>query len=199
MAIKYVNRGAVAETNAHLRSAATAAVRLDLLDETSVRTLVTATARILGLETSAVSVVNEYLIEEVNGISRVGVVLRILAQKSDFPELSFSSPAEIFASVTTLLTTSIASGSFDTTIAAAAIEFQAAELLQAVYDTAAEVPKPTYTEIDTYDPMDAGLSTGEYAGIVIGVLVAFIVLIGCVWFAVKRRSEESAGMPTDHV
>jgi hypothetical protein len=101
--IKYVRRGAVAETNVHLRSAATTTIRLDLLDETSVRTLVTTTARILALDPSAVSVVNEYLIEEVGEISRVGVVLHILAQKSDFPALSFSSSAEIFASVTTLL------------------------------------------------------------------------------------------------
>ncbi len=54
------------------------------------------------------------------------------------------------------------------------------------------VAPPTFTEIDTYDPMDAGLSTGEYAGIVIGVLVAFIVLGAIVFLLFKRRSEESA-------
>ncbi len=57
-----------------------------------------------------------------------------------------------------------------------------------MYDTSVEVPKPTYVEVDTYDPMDAGLSTGEYAGIVIGVLVGFVV-IGCVWLVVKRCSD----------
>ena len=54
------------------------------------------------------------------------------------------------------------------------------------------VAPPTFTEVDTYDPMDAGLSTGEYAGIVIGVLVAFIVLGAIAFLLFKRRSEESA-------
>jgi hypothetical protein len=63
------------------------------------------------------------------------------------------------------------------------------------------VAPPTYTEVDTYDPMDAGLSTGEYAGIVIGVLVAFMVLGAIVFLLFKRRSEESAqsAVPTSQV
>jgi LPXTG-motif cell wall-anchored protein len=63
------------------------------------------------------------------------------------------------------------------------------------------VPSPTFTEVDTYDPMDAGLSTGEYAGIVIGVLVAFIVLGAIVFLLFKRRREKSAhsAVPTSQV
>ncbi len=187
VAIKFVKRTVAVVANSHLRSAVATNVKLDLLDETSVRTLVTVTARLLVLETSAVSVVNEYLIEEVGEISRVGVVLRILAQRSDFPSQSFSSPAELFASVTTLLTTSITSGSFDTTIAAAAIEFQAAELLQAVHDNSATVSPPTYIEVDTSDSKKKGLSVGVIVGVAVGEFVAFILIAVVVFLLVKKQ------------
>jgi flagellar biosynthesis/type III secretory pathway M-ring protein FliF/YscJ len=60
------------------------------------------------------------------------------------------------------------------------------------------VAPPTFTEVDTHDPTDAGLSTGEYAGIVIGVLVAFIVLGALVFLLFKRRSEEESAQSAVH-
>jgi hypothetical protein len=149
----------------------------------------------MGLAVSAVSIVDEYLVDtnSTTGLSRVGVVFRFLVQDSDFSQQSFASPRALFTFVTTAFAESVSGLSFDTALNAAAAQYQAAELLEqnAQHDSTVTVTPPTYTEVDTnYDPMDAGLSTGEYAGIVIGVLVGFMVLIGCVWFVVKRRNEQ---------
>jgi hypothetical protein len=76
---------------------------------------------------------------------------------------------------------------FNTAFSTAAIQFQAKRCAIGLIAVGS-----TCTEVDTYDPVDAGLSTGEYAGIVIGVLVAFIVLGAIVFLLFKRRSEESA-------
>jgi LPXTG-motif cell wall-anchored protein len=35
------------------------------------------------------------------------------------------------------------------------------------------------------------MSEGEYAGVVIGVLAGFMLIAGCAFLVVKRRSEES--------
>jgi heme/copper-type cytochrome/quinol oxidase subunit 2 len=81
--------------------------------------------------------------------------------------------------------------------------YQASELLEqnARHDPTVTGTPPTFTAVDTRHEED-NLSEGEYAGIVIGVLVAFIVLGAIVFFLFKRRDEESAqhsAVPTSQV
>jgi hypothetical protein len=139
-------------------------------------------------------VVDQTLIGEVNGVSRVRVTYRLLVQNSDFVALQITSPRDLFNKVTALFTGLINDGAYDTALNAAAAEYGAAELLaqSAVHDSTVQNPQPTYSEVDTYDPMDAGLSTGEYAGIVIGVLVAFMCIGCCFFFAVTRRNRDDS-------
>jgi hypothetical protein len=185
--IKYVRRGAVADGRR---------LSLDQLDVSSRNALIAAAASVLGLQISSVNIVDEYLVDtnSTTGLSRVGVVFRFLVQDSDFPQQSFASPRVLFTFVTTVFAQSVSGAAFDTALNAASIQYQAVELLEqnAQHDSTVTVAPPTFTEVDTYDPMNAGLSTGEYAGVVIGVLVAFIVLGAIVFLVFKRRSEESA-------
>ncbi len=186
MVIKYVRKGAAGDGR---RLAA------DVLDDNSKNALIAAAASVLGLQVSAVNIVDEYLVDtnSTTGLSRVGVVFRFLVQDSDFPQQSFSSPRALFTFVTTAFAQSISGSVFDAALNAAAAQYQAGELLEhnAQHDSTVTVAPPTFTEVDTYDPMDAGLSTGEYAGVVIGVLVSFMLIAGCAFLVVKRRNEES--------
>jgi hypothetical protein len=168
--IKYVRKGAAGDGRR---------LFVGVLDGNSRNALIAATAQVLGLQFSAVSIVSEEEIgEAVNGLSTVAVVFRILAKDSDYSELQFASPRELFVAVTNKLTLTLSSGAFNAALATAAEQYHAVELMtdDAQVDLTVTVSPPTFTEVDTYDPMDAGLSTGEYAGIVIGVLVAFIVV-----------------------
>jgi hypothetical protein len=194
--IKYVRKGAVGGRR----------LAADVLDGNSKNALIAATASVLGLQISAVSIVNEYLVDtnSTTGLSRIAVTFRFLVQDSDFSQQSFASPRALFTFVTTAFAQSISGSAFNTALNTAAVQYQAAELLEhnAQHDSTMIVAPPTFTEVDTYDPMDAGLSTGEYAGIVIGVLVSFIVLGAIVFLLFKRRSEESAhseAVPTSQV
>jgi hypothetical protein len=194
--VKFVRKGAAGDGRR---------LSLDQLDGSSRNALIAATASVLGLQLAAVSVVDEYLVDtnSTTGLSRVGVVFRFLVQDSDFSQQIFASPRALFTFVITAFAQSISGASFNTALNAAAIQYQAAELLEhnAQHDSTVTVAPPTFTEVDTYDPMDAGLSTGEYAGVVIGVLVGFIVLGVIVFLLFKRRSEESAqsAVPTNQV
>ncbi len=187
VAIKFVRKGAVTDGRRLSR---------DQLDDSSRNALIGAAASVMGLAVSAVSIVDEYLVDtnSTTGLSRIAVTFRFLVQNSDFPQQNFPSPKALFIFLTTAFAQSVSGAAFDTAMKAAAVQYQAAELLEhdAQLDSTVTIAPPTFTEVDTYDPMDAGLSTGEYAGVVIGVLVAFIVLGAIVFLLFNRRSEESA-------
>jgi hypothetical protein len=188
--IKYVRKGAVPDGRR---------LNLDQLDGSSRSALIAAAASVMNLTISSVTVVDEHLVDtnSTTGLSRIAVTFRFLVQDSDFSQQSFTSPRALFTFVTIAFAQSISGAAFDTALNAAAVQYQAAELLEhnAQHDSTVTVASPTFTEVDTYDPMDAGLSTGEYAGIVIGVLVSFIVLGAIVFLLFQRRSEESAQSP----
>jgi hypothetical protein len=163
--IKYVRKGATGDGRR---------LSVGVLNGNSRNAMIAATAQVLGLQLSAVSIVSEEEIgEAVNDLSTVAVVFRILAKDPDFSELQFASPRELFTAVTNKLSLTLSSGAFNAALATAAEQYHAVELMTdaAQVDLTVTVAPPTFTEDDTYDPMDAGLSTGEYAGIVIGVLV----------------------------
>jgi hypothetical protein len=188
--IKYVRRGATLETSSHIRRA----VALDgtsWLDTLSEDTIITSTSIVMGLKKSAVTIVSEFLIAEVNGISRVGVVLRVLAQNVDYPNTTFVTPVELFTSVTAKLSASVTDGKFDTTLATWATTNGAAELMAAVYDVAEPSVPPTYTVVNSTPEESNNISTDKFVGIVIGVLMAFMLIFGCIWFAIKRRNEDN--------
>jgi hypothetical protein len=195
--IKYVRKGA-AVTRRRLA--------LDVLDGSSRNALIAATAFVLDLQMSEVSIVDEYLVDtnSTSGLSRVGVVFRILVEDSDFSQQSFASPTALFIFVTTAFAESVTSAAFDTALNVAAATYQAAELLEqnAQHDSTVTVAPPTFTAVDTRHEKD-NLSEGEYAGIVIGVLVAFIVLGAIVFFLFKRRNDEESvqhsAVPTSEV
>ncbi len=195
--IKYVRKGAVVDGRR---------LALDVLDGSSRNALIAATAFVLDLQMSAVSIVDEYLVDtnSTSGLSRVGVVFRFLVQDSDFSQQSFTSPTELFTFVTTAFAESLTSFAFDTALNVAAATYQAAELLEqnAQHDSTVTVAPPAFTAVDTRHEED-NLSEGEYAGVVIGVLVAFIVLGAIVFLLFKRRDEDSAqqhsAVPTSQV
>jgi hypothetical protein len=194
--IKYVRKGASVDGRR---------LALDVLDGSSRNALIAAAASVLDLQISAVNIVDEYLVDtnSTSGLSRVGVVFRILVQDSDFSQQSFASPTALFIFVTTAFAQSVTSAAFDTALNAAAAQFQAAELIEqnAQHDSTVTVAPPTFTAVDTRHEED-NLSEGEYAGVVIGVLVAFIVLGAIVFFMFRRRDEESvqhSAVPTSQV
>ncbi len=186
MAIKFVRAGAVVTRRR---------LALNVLDGSSRNALIATAAFVLNLQMSAVSIVDEYLIDtnSTSGLSRVGVVFRFLVQDSDFSQQSFASPTALFTFVTTAFAQSVSGPAFDTALNTFAATYQAAELLEqnAQHDPTVIVTPPTFAAVDTRHEED-NLSEGEYAGVVIGVLVAFIVIGAIVFLLFKRRNEESA-------
>jgi hypothetical protein len=198
IAIKSVKVGAVVAANS--LEVRRSLVTTDILSASSKNALIAAAADVLGIAVSAVSIVSETL--HVSGdLSTVIVVLRFLVADSDFPELSGGvSDHDLFSAAAAKFTSSVSGSGFDTALAIQATVYDAEELSGAQFDSSVETAQPTYTAVDTtYDPMDAGLSEGEYAGAVIGVLVAFMLLIGGIYFVIYRRNEQqpSSGFASD--
>jgi hypothetical protein len=162
------------------------ALATGLLDESSKNALIAATADVLGISRSAVSIVDERIVDPAEAELRIIVTLRILVQPSDFPGQTITSNAELFNTVSSLFTASVSGGTFDTALTATVVEFQAAALDGIQHDPTVTVAPPTYTAVDTTS--DSGgksdLTGGEYAGIVIGVVVVFLLIIAGVYFLV---------------
>eukprot|EP01034_Spumella_vulgaris_P035022 gene35022-43185_t len=195
IALKDVIVGDVVASNTqHIQSVLDAS----LLSDNAHNALIAAVANVLGLTMDAVSVLAAEVLSTTNSLSTVSVMVRILAKNSDFATQSFKSSDDLFSFVKTALTTTCTTGVFDTALQTAAVYYQAVELVSVVYDPTVTVDEPTYTKVDTYDPMDAGLSTGEYAGIVIGVLIVAMLVSAVVYFVVGASSgagEQSYAAP----
>jgi hypothetical protein len=146
----------------------------------------------MGLQVSAVSIVSEYLIDtnSTSSLSQVGVVFRFLVQKSDFPALILETPASMFSAVSEIFDSSVSGGQFDTALVSMATQYQAAELFESGFDPTVTVTPPTYTTIDTSatteEADDHYLGGGAIAGIVIGVVVVFALIVLTAWYAFKE-------------
>jgi hypothetical protein len=101
--------------------------------------------------------------------------------------------------VTVLFSQAISGGGFDTALNTAASQFNAVELLEenAQHDSSEPVTPPTYTEVDTQKSDkdgDASLNAGEFAGIIVGVLVGFGLIMLCMYAVAKRRNKDNQQM-----
>jgi hypothetical protein len=98
---------------------------LEQLDGSSRNALIAAAASVMGLQVSAVSVVDEYLVDtnSTTGLSRIAVTFRFLVQDSDFSQQSFASPRALFTFVTAAFAQSISGAAFDTALNTAASQY----------------------------------------------------------------------------
>jgi hypothetical protein len=173
-----------------------------LLSDNSRQALIAVTASLMGLQVSAVSIAREYLIDtnSTTGLSQVGVVFNFLVQNSDFPELTFATPATLFSAVSALLDNSISGGQFDTALISVATQYQAAELFESGFDPTVNVTPPTFITVDTTSDSEtekSDLSGGELAGVVIGVIVVFALIVLCMWYTLKECGAVSESAPPD--
>ncbi len=172
-----------------------------LLTATSDAVIAATLANELALSVDAVSLDFETLVAQTGGVSTVSVHFSVFAQASDFPGTTFTGDesAAVYAKIAGALNVSVTTGAFRTALVTEATEQSASELLALSDVTFTGV---SYTALSTSPVDDEGkqndLSGGEFAGLVIGVIVAFLVLIALVVLCFRAKSDadgSSQSMP----
>lgn len=109
------------------------------------------------------------------------------------PLQGFPSYDACFAFYSAKLTQSVASGEMQDLVLAVAADMGAYELFQIANVTVVTVEKGL--TIDTTVPDRDDISEGDFAGVVIGIVVAFVVLAGVVYISVTSRRLATAKHP----
>jgi hypothetical protein len=101
----------------------------------------------------------------------------------------------MFSAVSEIFDSSVSGGQFDTALISMATQYQAAELFESGFDPTVTVTPPTYTTIDTpattEEEDDHYLGGGAIAGIVIGVVVVFALIVLTAWYAFKHWGQST--------
>ena len=131
-----------------------------------------------------------------HNVTAITVDFTIFAQLSDFPTANFTAGSvstQIFALISTKLNTSVSTGSFTTLLKTAAVLAGATDLQNIQNITLSHT---TYTTVNTATVTvhvnENSLSSGEFVGIVIGVIVFFVVLIGLLFMCVTTINNNNS-------
>ncbi len=163
-----------------------------LLSAASDAVIAATLANELALSVDAVSLDSETLLAQTGGVSSVSVHFSVFAQASDFPGTTFTGDesAAVYAKIAGALNVSVTTGAFRNALVTEATAQYAPQLLALKNVTFTGV---TYTSLNTAPADDEGkqndLSGGEFAGLVIGVIVAFLALIALVVLCIRAQSD----------
>ncbi len=149
-----------------------------LLMEVSDQAIITTIAASLDLSEESVEIVSESIVSNVTNVATVLVKFKILAPLQGFP--SFEA---CFAFFSQTLRAEVESEEFQAQLVAVAEDMGAYELysITAVNITSFE----NQGAINTAVPDRDDISEGDFAGVVIGIVVAFLVLIVMVYLCIS--------------
>ncbi len=175
-------------------SRALAAYGSMLLSAASDAVIAATLANVLILSVDVVSLDSETLISQTGGVSSVSVHFSVVAQASDFPGTTFTGDmnAAVYAKIAGALNVSVTTGAFKTALVTEATVRYAPQLLSLTNVT---FTGATFTALITAPDSKErinDLSGGEFAGLVIGVIVAFLAVIALVVLCVRTQSGAGA-------